>query len=424
VKTVDTTTTHLRENPFELAREQLARVASTFEIDPNLVSVLGRCKKAIEVSIPVQMDDGTTQVFIGYRVTHNIARGPSKGGIRYHPDVTVDEVRALAMWMTWKCALMGIPFGGAKGGIACDPKKMSRHELEGMTRRYTSEIINEIGPEKDIPAPDVGTDGTTMAWIFDTFSMNKGHSVLGVVTGKPLVIGGSLGREEATSRGALFVLRDAVAKLDKSLAGQRVVVQGFGNVGSYLALFLHQEGSIVIGISDSTTALYNPKGIDVPAAFAHKRETGSLKGVKDAEVISDGELLELDCDILAPCALEQVITDENADRIKASIICEGANGPVTPAADAILEAKGVLILPDVLANAGGVVVSYFEWVQGLQEYFWKEAEVNAKLNDIMSKAFDETWELAQKRNLPMRLAAYGLAVQRVAEATVTRGIYP
>ncbi len=421
--TVDTTT-HLRENPFELAREQLARVAGTFDIDPNLVSVLGRCKKAIEVSIPVTMDDGSTQVFIGYRVTHNIARGPSKGGIRYHPDVTVDEVRALAMWMTWKCALMNIPFGGAKGGIACDPKKMSRRELEGMTRRYTTEIINEIGPEKDIPAPDVGTDGTTMAWIFDTFSMNKGHSVLGVVTGKPLVIGGSLGREEATSRGALFVLRDAVAKLDKSLAGMKVVVQGFGNVGSYLALFLHQEGAIVVGISDSTTALYNPKGIDVPAAFAHKRETGSLKGVKDAEVISDGELLELDCDILAPCALEQVITEENAHRIKASIICEGANGPVTPAADAILEEKGVLILPDVLANAGGVVVSYFEWVQGLQEYFWKEVEVNAKLNDIMSKAFDETWDVSQKRNLPMRVAAYGLAVQRVAEATVTRGIYP
>jgi glutamate dehydrogenase (NAD(P)+) len=424
VTSVDTTTTHLRENPFELAREQLARVAGTFEIDPNLVAVLGRCKKAIEVSIPVTMDDGSTQVFIGYRVTHNIARGPSKGGIRYHPDVTVDEVRALAMWMTWKCALMGIPFGGAKGGIACDPKKMSRGELERMTRRYTSELISEIGPEKDIPAPDVGTDGTTMAWIFDTFSMNKGHSVLGVVTGKPLTIGGSLGREEATSRGALFVLRDAVAKLDKSLAGMKVVVQGFGNVGSYLAEFLHQEGSIVIGISDSTTALYNPKGIDIPAAFAHKRETGSLKGVKDAEVITDAELLELDCDILAPCALEQVITEENAERIKASIICEGANGPVTPAADAILEEKGVLVLPDVLANAGGVVVSYFEWVQGLQEYFWKEAEVNARLNDIMSKAFDETWEISQKKNVAMRVAAYGLAVQRVAEATVTRGIYP
>jgi glutamate dehydrogenase (NAD(P)+) len=423
VTTVETTT-HLRENPFELAREQLARVASTFEIDPNLVSVLGRCKKAIEVSIPVQMDDGTTQVFIGYRVTHNIARGPSKGGIRYHPDVVVDEVRALAMWMTWKCALTGIPFGGAKGGIACDPKKMSRGELERMTRRYTSEIINEIGPEKDIPAPDVGTDGTTMAWIFDTFSMNKGHSVLGVVTGKPLVIGGSLGREEATSRGALFCLRDAVAKLDKSLAGMTAVVQGFGNVGSYLAQYLHQDGAVVVGISDSTVALYNPKGIDIPAAFAYKRETGSLKGFKDAKVITDAELLELDCDILAPCALEQVITEENADRIKASIICEGANGPVTPQADAILEAKGVLVLPDILANAGGVVVSYFEWVQGLQEYFWKEAEVNAKLNDIMSKAFDETWDVAQEKNVPMRVAAYGIAVQRVAEATVTRGIYP
>ncbi|MDX6482021.1 MAG: glutamate dehydrogenase [Gaiellaceae bacterium] len=415
---------HLRENPFELAREQLARVADTFDVDPNLVSVLGRCKKAIEVSIPVTMDDGSTQVFIGYRVTHNIARGPSKGGIRYHPDVTLDEVRALSMWMTWKCALMNIPFGGAKGGITCDPKKMSRRELEGMTRRYTTEIINEIGPEKDIPAPDVGTDGTTMAWIFDTFSMNKGHSVLGVVTGKPLVIGGSLGREEATSRGALFILRDAVAKLDRSLAGMKVVVQGFGNVGSYLAQFLHQEGCIVIGISDSTTALSNPKGIDVPAAFAHKRETGSLAGLKDGEVITDAELLELECDILAPCALEQVITDENADRIRASIICEGANGPVTPSADAILEEKGILILPDVLANAGGVVVSYFEWVQGLQEYFWKEVEVNAKLNDIMSKAFDETWAVSKERNLPMRVAAYGLAVQRVAEATVTRGIYP
>jgi glutamate dehydrogenase (NAD(P)+) len=423
VTTVDVTS-HLRENPFELARQQLRRVAATFDIDQNLVEVLGQCKKAVEVSIPVSMEDGTTQAFKGYRVTHNVARGPSKGGIRYHPDVTVDEVKALAMWMTWKCALMGIPFGGAKGGIVCDPKKMSRGELERMTRRYTSEIINEIGPEKDIPAPDVGTDGSVMAWIFDTYSMNKGHSVLGVVTGKPLTIGGSLGREEATSRGSLFCLRDAVAKLDKTLAGQKVVVQGFGNVGSYLALFLHQEGAIVVGISDSTTALYNPKGIDVPAAFAHKRENRTLAGLKDADTITNEELLLLDCDILAPCALEQVITEENADRVKASIICEGANGPVTPAADTILEDRGILILPDVLANAGGVVVSYFEWVQGLQEYFWKEVEVNAKLNDIVSRAFDETWETAQKRNLPMRVAAYGLAVERVAEATVTRGIYP
>ena len=421
---VDAGVSHLRENPFEIARNQLRRVADAFGIDPNLVAVLGECKKAVEVSVPVGMDDGSTQVFKGYRVTHNIARGPSKGGIRYHPDVTVDEVKSLAMWMTWKCALMGIPFGGAKGGVVCDPKRLSRSELERMTRRYTTEIINEIGPEKDIPAPDVGTDGSVMAWIFDTYSMNKGHSVLGVVTGKPLTIGGSLGREEATARGALYCIRDAVAKQDRSLAGMRVAVQGFGNVGSFLAKFLHEEGALVVAISDSTVALYNPKGIDVPAAFAHKRENHTLAGLRDAEQITNDELLLLDVDLLAPCALEQVITELNADRVKATIVCEGANGPVTPSADAILEDKGVLILPDVLANAGGVVVSYFEWVQGLQEYFWKETEVNAKLNGIISRAFDETWDTAERRQLPMRVAAYGLAVQRVAEATITRGIYP
>jgi glutamate dehydrogenase (NAD(P)+) len=424
VTTVEAPVSHLRENPFEIARAQLRRVAAIFGIDQNLVNVLGECKKAVEVSVPVAMDDGSTRAFRGYRVTHNVARGPSKGGIRYHPDVTLDEVKALAMWMTWKCALMGIPFGGAKGGIVCDPKKMSRGELERMTRRYTSEIINEIGPEKDIPAPDVGTDGSVMAWIFDTYSMNKGHSVLGVVTGKPLTIGGSLGREEATARGSLFCIRDAVAKQNRSLAGMRVAVQGFGNVGSFLAKFLHEEGATVIAISDSTTALYNPKGLDVPAAFAYRREHRTLAGLKDAELITNEDLLLLDVDILAPCALEQVITERNAAKVKASMICEGANGPVTPAADAILEDNGVLILPDVLANAGGVVVSYFEWVQGLQEYFWKETEVNAKLNDIVSRAFEATWETAQTRAVPMRVAAYGLAVQRVAEATITRGIYP
>jgi len=424
VTAVEAPLSHLRENPFEIAREQLRRVAATFDIDGNLVSVLGNCKKAVEVSVPVGMDDGSTRVFQGYRVTHNIARGPSKGGIRYHPDVTLDEVKALAMWMTWKCALMGIPFGGAKGGVVCDPKALSRGELERMTRRYTTEIINEIGPEKDIPAPDVGTDGSVMAWIFDTYSMNKGHSVLGVVTGKPLTIGGSLGREEATARGSLFCIRDAVAKRDGRLDSMTVAVQGFGNVGSYLAKFLHEEGARVVAISDSRGALHNPHGIDVAAAFAHKREHRSLAGLKETEQITNEELLSLDVDILAPCALEQVITEQNAADVKASIICEGANGPVTPAADAILEDRGVLILPDVLANAGGVVVSYFEWVQGLQEYFWKEAEVNAKLNDIVSRAFDETWETAERRKLPMRVAAYGLAVQRVAEATVTRGIYP
>jgi glutamate dehydrogenase (NAD(P)+) len=421
---VEAPVSHLRENPFDIAREQLRRVAAVFDIDANLVNVLQSCKKAVAVSIPVGMDDGTTQVFEGYRVTHNIARGPSKGGIRYHPDVTLDEVKALAMWMTWKCALMGIPFGGAKGGVVCDPKKLSRIELEKLTRRFTTEIINEIGPEKDIPAPDVGTTPAVMAWIFDTYSMNKGHSVLGVVTGKPLQIGGSLGREEATARGALFCIREAVRKQGRSVEGLRVAVQGFGNVGSFLAKFLAEDGAKVTAISDSRTALYNPNGIDVPAAFAHKHETGSLEGLRGAEAITNEELVLLDCDVLAPCALEQVITEANADRVRAAIICEGANGPVTPAADAILEEKGVLILPDVLANAGGVVVSYFEWVQGLQEYFWKESEVNAKLNDIISRAFDETWDTAQAHDVPMRVAAYGIGVQRVAEATITRGIYP
>jgi len=422
--TVDAPVSHLRENPFEIARFQLRKVADTFAIDPNLVNVLQECKKALSVSVPVSMDDGTTRVFQGYRVTHNVARGPSKGGIRYHADVTLDEVKALAMWMTWKCALAGIPFGGAKGGVVCNPKTMSEGELQRMTRRFTSEIINEIGPEKDIPAPDVGTDGRVMAWIFDTYSMNKGHSVLGVVTGKPLTIGGSLGREEATARGALYCVREAVRKQQLSLQGTTVAVQGFGNVGSYLAKFLAEDGATVIAVSDSSSGLHNPNGIDVQAAIAHKRETGSLAGFRGAEAISNEDLLLLECDVLAPCALEQVITAENAHRVRAKIIVEGANGPVTPAADEILEEKGVLVLPDILANAGGVIVSYFEWVQGLQEYFWKEAEVNAKLNDIITRAFNETWALMESRSVSMRLAAYGLAVQRVAEATVTRGIYP
>jgi glutamate dehydrogenase (NAD(P)+) len=415
---------HLRENPFEIAQQQLHRVADTFKIDPNLIAVLKECKKAVVVSVPVVMDDGTVHAFEGYRVTHNIARGPSKGGIRYHPDVTLDEVKSLAMWMTWKCALMNIPFGGAKGGIACNPKQLSEVELQKMTRRYTSEIINEIGPEKDIPAPDVGTDGRVMAWIFDTYSMNKGHSVLGVVTGKPLNIGGSLGRLEATARGALYIIREAVRKQGATIAGQRVVVEGFGNVGMYLSRFLAQEGATVLAVSDSTGGVYNSKGIDVETAIAHKQETGSLTGLKDAERITDEELLVLECDVLAPCALEQVITSDNADKIKAKIICEGANGPTTPAADEILEDKGVLLLPDVLANAGGVVVSYFEWVQGLQEYFWKEDEVNARLNDISTRAFNETWATRESRGTSMRMAAYGLAVNRVAEATTTRGLYP
>jgi len=338
--------------------------------------------------------------------------------------VTLDEVKALAMWMTWKCSLMGLPFGGAKGGVICDPKTMSRGELERMTRRFTSEIINEIGPEKDIPAPDVGTNAATMAWIFDTYSMNKGHSVLGVVTGKPLTIGGSLGREEATARGALFCLSSALEREGQSLDGIRIAVQGFGNVGSYFAKFAAEEGAKVVAVSDSSGGIYNPNGIDIAAAFAHKRSGGSLSELKGGDQVTNDELLVLDCDALAPCALEQVITPDNADQVKARILVEGANGPVTPAADDILEGNGVLVLPDVLANAGGVVVSYFEWVQGLQEYFWKEDEVNRRLHDIVTRAFDETRATVESRKTSMRMAAYGLAVQRVAEATVTRGLYP
>jgi glutamate dehydrogenase (NAD(P)+) len=418
------TGSHLRENPFEIAREQLRRVARTFNIDPNLVNVLSQCKKAVAVSIPIQMDDGSIRTFDGYRVTHNIARGPSKGGIRYHPDVTLDEVRSLAMWMTWKCSLMGIPFGGAKGGVVCDPKQLSVRELERLTRRYTSEIINEIGPEKDIPAPDVGTGPREMAWIFDTYSMNKGHSVLGVVTGKPLTVGGSLGRLEATARGGVYCLVEALAKRDTQMDGLRVAVQGFGNVGSYFAQFAEELGAKVVALSDSHGGIANPNGIDVRSAIAYKQETGSLAGLQGTEELTNEELVTLDCDVLAPCALEQVLTGENADQVKASIVVEGANGPTTPAADEILEDRGVLVLPDVLANAGGVVVSYFEWVQGLQEYFWSEDEVNARLNDIVRKAFNETWAVHESRNVSMRQAAYGLAVQRVAEATTTRGLYP
>ena len=415
---------HLRENPFDVAKSQLRRVGEIFAIDPNLIRVLSQPKKAVEVSIPVQMDDGSIEAFTGYRVTHNIARGPSKGGIRYHPAVTLDEVKALSMWMTWKCALMGLPFGGAKGGVICDPKRLSAVELERMTRRYTSEIINDIGPERDIPAPDVGTDSRVMAWIFDTYSMNKGHSVLGVVTGKPLSVGGSLGREEATARGALYCIQALSVKEGKRISEYSVAIQGFGNVGANLARLLHGEGATVVAASDSQGGVYNPKGLDVPAALAHKQERGTLAGLANAEAVTNEELVELPCDILAPCALEQIITEENADRVKATIICEGANGPVTPNADMLLEDRGVLVLPDVLANAGGVVVSYFEWVQGLQEYFWREEEVNAKLHDIVARAFEEAWQTRDRMATSLRMSSYGLAVQRVAEATTTRGLYP
>jgi glutamate dehydrogenase (NAD(P)+) len=415
---------HLRENPFQLAKQQLHDVADAFGIDDRLVNVLQDCKKSVEVSIPTSLDDGGVAAFTGYRVTHNIARGPSKGGIRYHPNVTLDEVKALAMWMTWKCALMGLPFGGAKGGVVCDPNTMSRGELERMTRRFTSEIINEIGPEKDIPAPDVGTNASTMAWIFDTYSMNKGHSVLGVVTGKPLTIGGSLGREEAPARGAVFCLESALQKSGGSMEGTRIAVQGFGTVGSSFARLAVEHGATVVAVSDSTGGIHNANGVDVAAAAAHKRNGGSFGDLGGGDRITNDELVTLDCEVFAPCALEQVVTEENADRVRARYVVECANGPVTPAADAILEENNVLVLPDVLANAGGVVVSYFEWVQGLQEYFWKEDEVNQRLNEIVTRAFEETWSTREQRSVSMRMAAYGLAVQRVAEATVTRGLYP
>jgi glutamate dehydrogenase (NAD(P)+) len=424
VTTVEAPPSHLKENPWEMARSQLRRIAGLIDVSDSMLNVLQECKKCVSVSIPTRMDDGSVHVFEGFRVTHNVARGPAKGGIRYHQDVTLDETKALSMWMTWKCALMGLPFGGAKGGVVVNPKDLSEDELQRMTRRYTTEIINLIGPEVDIPAPDVGTGPREMAWIFDTYSMNKGYSVLGVVTGKPLEIGGSLGRVEATARGAAFCIREALRKDGHEVAGRRVAIQGFGNVGRNLAVILADQGASIVAVSDSSGGIFNPDGVDVAAAVEHKRAHRSFDGFDGAEAITNEELLILECDVLAPCALEQVITADNADKVKAGFVAEGANGPVTPEADQILEERGVLVLPDVLANAGGVVVSYFEWVQGLQEYFWKETEVNAKLNDIVTRAFNETWREHEEREISMRQAAYAIAVGRVAEATITRGLYP
>jgi glutamate dehydrogenase (NAD(P)+) len=424
VTTVEEPLSHLKEDPWEMARSQLRRSCRLIDVSDSMLNVLQECKKCVSVSIPTRMDDGSVHVFEGFRVTHNVARGPAKGGIRYHQDVTLEETKALSMWMTWKCALMGLPFGGAKGGVVVNPKNLSEDERQRMTRRYTTEIINFIGPEVDIPAPDVGTGPREMAWIFDTFSMNKGYSVLGVVTGKPLEIGGSLGRVEATARGAAFCIREALRKKDEGVAGRRIAIQGFGNVGRNLAVILAEQGAVVVAVSDSTGGVYNPDGLDISALVEHKREHGSLHGFTGADAMTNDEVLLVECDVLAPCALEQVIRGDNADKIRASIVAEGANGPVTPEADQILEERGVLVLPDVLANAGGVVVSYFEWVQGLQEYFWKESEVNAKLNDIVTRAFAETWAKQEELDVPMRQAAYAIAVGRVAEATITRGLYP
>ena len=413
-----------KENPYEMAQRQFDIAAELLNLDPGLRRVLRNCKRELMVHFPVVMDDGRLEVFTGYRVHHNTARGPTKGGIRYHPDVTLDEVRALAMWMTWKCAVVGIPYGGAKGGVVCDPKKMSQQEIINLTRRYTTEITMMIGPDKDIPAPDVNTNPQTMAWIMDTYSMHHGYSVPAVVTGKPLSIGGSEWRFEATGRGVMFTTREALKRLGMPIEGATVAVQGFGNVGSISAHLLQDEGCKIIAVSDSRSGIYNPNGLDARDVLRFKKETGSVVGYPGADTITNEELLELECGVLVPAALEEVITAENAPRVKAKIVAEGANGPTTPEADAILFDKGVFMIPDILCNAGGVVVSYFEWVQDLQSFFWHEAQINSELKRIMVRSFDEVYSIGQEKGVNMRLAAYVLGVRRVAEATMTRGIYP
>jgi glutamate dehydrogenase (NAD(P)+) len=412
------------ENPYEIAQRQFDNAAKYLDLKAGIRAKLRVPKRELTVYFPVKMDDGSIQMFTGHRVQHNLARGPAKGGIRYHPDVTIDEVRALAMWMTWKCAVVNIPYGGAKGGVVCNPKVMSQRELERLTRRFTSEIIMFIGPESDIPAPDVNTSAQTMAWIMDTYSMTKGYSVPAVVTGKPVEIGGSLGRREATGRGVMFTTREALKHLGMPIEGARVVVQGFGNVGAIGAQLLQELGCTVIAASDSRGGTYNPKGLNVEDVMRHKAETGTVVGYPGSDTVTNKELLELDCEVLVPAALENEITQENADRVKARIIAEGANGPTTPEADDILFDKGSFVIPDILANAGGVTVSYFEWVQGLQNFFWTEDEVNKNLEKIMVKAFQDVLAISQRREVNLRIAAYILAIDRVATATMLRGIYP
>jgi glutamate dehydrogenase (NAD(P)+) len=417
-------TTGTKINPWQVAQEQFDLAADRLELDPSIRRVLRRPRRELTVSVPVRMDDGSTHVFEGYRVHHNITRGPAKGGIRYHPDVTLDEVRALAMWMTWKCAVVGIPFGGAKGGVVVDPAKMSRHEIEGLTRRFTTEISVLMGPDSDIPAPDVNTNAQTMAWIMDTYSMHVGHTVPAVVTGKPVHLGGSLGRREATGHGVTFTLQAAADALGEKVEGMRAVVQGYGNVGSHFALTAQPLGVRIIAVGDAGGAVINDAGIDAVQAAAWVQRTGTIAGFPGTRPIDPGELLELECDVLVPAALENVITGENAGRIRARLIAEGANGPTTPEADRILEGKGVFMLPDILANAGGVTVSYFEWVQDLNRDFWDHDVVVEKLRSIMFRSFDEVWAMSQREKVDMRTAAYLLAVARVAQATEERGIYP
>ncbi len=409
---------------FDVALEQFHIAADVMGLEDDMRRILSHCQRELIVNFPVEMDDGSVQVFTGYRVQHNSGPGPTKGGIRYHQNVTLNEVRALAMWMTWKCAVVGLPFGGAKGGVTVNPKLLSQNELQNLTRRYTAEISVIIGPNKDIPAPDVNTNPQIMAWIMDTYSMNVGYSVPGVVTGKPLVLGGSEGRNEATGRGCVFAIQEAAKVLNMDLATTRTVVQGFGNAGSVAARLMAELGSKVVAVSDSRGGIYNPKGLDIPAVIRHKQQTGSVIGFPETEEVTNEALLELPCDILIPAALEGQIGAHNADRIKARLIAEAANGPTLPEADRILYERGVFVLPDIFANAGGVTVSYFEWVQAMQWFPWTLEQVNERLRDVMSKSFHAVYSTSQKHGVHMRTAALIRAIDRVAEFTRLRGIYP
>jgi glutamate dehydrogenase (NAD(P)+) len=410
-------------NPFESMMERFDRAAKLLDLNPDLYAVMRVPNRELKVYIPVRMDSGRIQVFEGYRVQHNFARGPAKGGIRYAPDVTIEEVRALAAWMTWKCAVVNVPFGGGKGGVVCDPHQMSIGELERMTRRYAAELIDFIGPEKDVPAPDMNTNEQTMAWIMDTYSMHARHTVNAVVTGKPVDLGGSKGRREATGRGILFVVNEAIKRFGMTPPQTRVVVQGSGNVGGIGAELMHEAGYKVVAISDVNGGIYNPEGIDIPAALKHLAATRSFEDYPNVQRVSNTELLEIDCDVLVPAATENQITSENADRIKCKILAEGANGPTTAAADKVLQQKGIFVIPDILANAGGVTVSYFEWVQDRMGYFWKEEVVIERLEDIMVASFNELVKYADRHDVDTRTAAYMLAIDRVAYDTRMRGIY-
>jgi glutamate dehydrogenase (NAD(P)+) len=412
------------DSAWATALAQLDEAAELMGLPAGIHEILRSPKRALVVSVPFRMDDGSTRVYQGYRIHHNVTRGPAKGGIRYHPAVGLDEVKALAMWMTWKCAITGIPFGGAKGGISVDVRQHSKAELERMTRRYASEILPFIGPEKDIPAPDMNTNEEIMSWIMDTYSMNTGFSVPGVVTGKPVSIGGSKGRAGATSRGVMYMIFSTLRALGLSVDEVTVAIQGYGKVGGHAAQLLHDAGCRVIAVSDVEGGLYREKGLDPEAINRHKSAGGSVAGFPGAEFISNEDLLELECDVLVPAAVEGVISVKNADRVKAKIVCEAANGPVTFEGDKILRENGVFVVPDILANAGGVTVSYFEWVQDIQAYFWSDEDVNDRLRMIMEQAFDEVYALATEKGLSMRQAAHWIGVGRVAEAHQTRGLFP